>query len=104
MQIVFDEDADAAMLPGWMAQRYPQLAPIETTDSYPGKAVSASPNVSAEDRQAVKQALLDLSESGHASDISFELNVDGFEEAQPEDFRGHMPLLENLYGFSLSGQ
>lgn len=104
VQIVFDEDADAAMLPSWMAQRYPQLTPIRTTDTYPGKTILASPNVSAEDRQAVKQALLDMAESDYASDISFELNVDGFEEAQPENFRGHMNLLDNLYGFSLTGQ
>lgn len=104
VQIVFDEEADAAMLPSWMAERYPQLVPIQTTENYPGKTVSASPNVSAEDREAVRQALLDAAESDYMPDISFELNVDAFEPADPEDFEGHISLLDNLYGFSLTEQ
>lgn len=104
VQIVFDQDADAAMLPTWMAQRYPQLVPIEKTDDYPGKAMSASPNVSAEDREAIRQALLDAAESDSMADISFELQVNAFEPADPETYRGHMELLENLYGFTLKEQ
>lgn len=102
VQIVFDEEADAAMLPSWMAERYPQLVPIRTTENFPGKTVSASPNVSAEDREAVRQALLNAAESDYMPDISFELNVDAFEPADPEDFRGNISLLDNLYGFSLT--
>lgn len=104
VQIVFDQDADAAMLPSWMSERYPQLVPIQTTENYPGKAVSASPEVSAEDREAVRRALLDAEDSDYMPDISFELNVDAFEPADPEDFRGHISLLDNLYGFSLKEQ
>lgn len=102
VQIVFDQDADAAMLPSWMADRYPQLTPIQPTENYPGKTVSASPNVSAADREAVLQALLEAEESDYMPDISFELQVEAFEPATPEDFRGHMQLLENLYGFTLT--
>lgn len=104
VQIVFDQEADAAMLPSWMAQRYPQLVPIRQTDPYPGKTLAASPGVSAEVREAVTQALLNAAESESMADISFELKVDGFEPANPEDFRGHMQLLENLYGFTLEEQ
>lgn len=104
VQIVFDQDADAAMLPSWMSERYPQLVPIQTTENFPGKAVSASPDVSAEDREAVRRALLDAEDSDYMPDISFELNVDAFEPADPEDFRGHISLLDNLYGFSLTEQ
>lgn len=104
VQIVFDQEADAAMLPSWMAERYPQLVPIQPTENYPGKAISASPNVSAEDREAVTRALLDAAESDVMADISFELKVDGFEPAEPEDFEGNMLLLENLYGFTLKEQ
>lgn len=101
VQIVFDQQADAAMLPTWMAQRYPQLVPIQKTDDYPGKALSASPRVSEEARKAITEALLNASESEYMPDISFELQVDGFEPAEPEDFHPHMQLLENLYGFTL---
>ncbi len=104
VQIVFDQEADAAMLPSWMAERYPQLVPIQPTNNYPGKAISASPNVSAEDREAVTRALLEAAESEVMADISFELKVDGFEPAEPEDFEGYMRLLENLYGFTLKEQ
>lgn len=104
VQIVFDQDADAAMLPSWMAQRYPQLVPIQKTEDYPGKALSASPHVSESDRQALREALVQAAESDTMADISFELQVNGFEAASPEDFRPHMELLENLYGFTLENQ
>lgn len=101
VQIVFDQEADAAMLPTWMAQRYPQLVPIKKTDDYPGKAVLASPRVADNAREAVREALLNAAESESMADISFELQVQGFEPAEAADFEGHMQLLENLYGFSL---
>lgn len=104
VQIVFDQEADAAMLPSWMAERYPQLVPIQPTENYPGKTVSASPNVAAEVRETVTQALLDAATSDNMPDISFELQVDGFEPASADDFRGHQQLLENLYGFTLTEQ
>lgn len=104
VQIVFDQEADAAMLPSWMAQRYPQLAPIQTTDDYPGKVVLASPEVDTETRETVTQALIDAAESDYMPDISFELQVQGFETVEAADLQGNMQLLENLYGFTLKEQ
>jgi len=100
VQMVFDQQADAAMLPTWMAKRYPQLVPIKQSAEYPGKAFSASPSVSEADRQAITKALLALNESDLMSDIRVEMEVDGFEPASPGDFEGDMDLLRNLFGFS----
>lgn len=101
VQMVFDQQADAAMLPTWMAKRYPQLVPIKQSEEYPGKALSASPNVSQADRDAIRKALLELNDSDRMPDIRVEMEVDGFEPAAPEDFKGDSKLLDSLLGFSL---
>lgn len=101
VQIVFDQQADAAMLPTWMAQRYPQLVPIQRSDDYPGKAISAAPHMEDSAKQAITEALVALADTELMADIRFEMQVESFEPASPEDYAGHMQLLENLYGFSL---
>ena len=42
VEIVFAGEADAAMVPTWLRDQYPNLIPVITTREFPGPAVSAS--------------------------------------------------------------
>ena len=62
VEIVFAGEADAAMVPTWLRDQYPNLIPVITTREFPGPAVSASSDVPADVQTAVKDALLKLHE------------------------------------------
>ncbi len=99
VEFVFAQEADAAMVPGWLAERYPNLAPISRTEEFPGPAVSASPNVSETARQDIADALLKMHEDESVYEALVELNISRFEAASATDFEGYGELLSVFYGY-----
>jgi ABC-type phosphate/phosphonate transport system substrate-binding protein len=97
---VFADEADAAMIPTWLKDQYPNLTPVKTSQSYPGQCVSASPAVPAEIRDKVKQALLKLDTDAEASKLLFELGVTKFVPATAKEYEGDDALLKNSFGFN----
>ena len=59
-ELIFSGETDAAMVPSYIAQTYPNLVPIATTREFVGRAFSAGPNVPADVRKKVTEALLRL--------------------------------------------
>ncbi len=99
VEIVFDGSADAAMVPTWLAQRYPNLYPIYDSETFPGSAILASPDVSTETRDDIKQALLVLHEDDEAYTVLAELNISQFEEATSDMYRPHANMLRRIIGY-----
>ncbi len=96
---VFAGEADAAMIPTALKDQYPNLTPIKTSHSYPGQCVSASPDVPADLRQKVKDALLKLDTDANASKILFDLGVTRFVPASAAEYAGDDQLLKNFFGY-----
>ncbi|MEM9301094.1 MAG: PhnD/SsuA/transferrin family substrate-binding protein [Pseudomonadota bacterium] len=99
VEIVFAAEADAAMVPTWLAERYPNLLPMGTSEELPGAAVSAASSVPESARNEMREALLALHEDTEAYEVLVELNVTQFETATAADFAGFADLLRSFYGF-----
>lgn len=100
VEIVFAGEADAAMVPTWLSNEYPNLIPVITTREFPGAAVSAAPEVPADVKSAVKEALLRLHDDPALFEVLNELGIPQFVEANADEFKGSEQMLKNFYGYS----
>lgn len=99
VEIVFAGEADAAIVPTWLKNQYPNLIPIATSKEYPGAAISAAPTVPPEAKQAMKDALLKLHEDQGAYEVLAELGVTQFVEATAAEYDGDEKVLEGFFGY-----
>lgn len=100
VEIVFAGEADATLVPTWLRDQYPNLIPVITTREFPGAAISASPDVPAEVKTSVKDALLKLHEDPELYEVLSELGVQQFVEASAADYKGSEQMLKNFYGYN----
>jgi hypothetical protein len=100
VEIVFAGEADAALVPTWLRDQYPNLIPVVTTREFPGPAVSASPDVPAEVKEKVRAALLVLHEDPSLYEVLNELGMQQFIEANAAEYKGSELMLKNFYGYN----
>lgn len=100
VEIVFAGEADATMVPTWLRDQYPNLIPVITTREFPGPAVSASADVPAEVKAAVREALLKLHEDQALYEVLSELGMQQFVEANAAEYKGSELMLKNFYGYT----
>lgn len=96
---VFAGEADAAMIPTWLKDQYPNLTPVKTSHEYAGQCITASPDVPADLRDKVKDALLKLDTDADASKLLFELGVTKFVPATAAEYAGDEKILKNFIGY-----
>ncbi|HST26811.1 MAG TPA: PhnD/SsuA/transferrin family substrate-binding protein [Rudaea sp.] len=96
---VFGGEADAAMIPTWLKDQYPNLTPVKTSRSFPGQCITASPDVPADLREKVKDALLKLDTDADAAKLLFELGVTKFVPATAKEYAGDEQVLKNFIGY-----
>lgn len=99
IEIVFSMEAEAAIVPRNLAERYVNLEVIETSSEFPGITLSASPAVPATIRDEIRQALLVLHESDDHIAAVHELDIERFENAAPEEYEGLDEWLSEVVGF-----
>lgn len=97
VEMVFSAEADAAIAPDNLVARYPNLYPVQTSAEFPGLTLSAAPNVADDVRQTLIEAMTELhaNEDHHAA--LFELDIDRFVPADPEDFAGLEQWLSTVF-------
>lgn len=98
-EIIFAGEADAAIVPTWLAQRYPNLLPIAVAEPVPGPAISAAPDVPVSAREEVTRALLALHEDRELYEVLVELNISRFERADRAAYDGARELLTSFFGY-----
>jgi ABC-type phosphate/phosphonate transport system substrate-binding protein len=99
VEIVFAGEADAAVVPTWLKDQYPNLLPIETSREFPGAAITASSTLDAKVKEDIKGALIKLSEDPSVFDVLTELGISGFKEATAEEYNGAESMLKGFYGY-----
>ncbi|MBV6412438.1 MAG: PhnD/SsuA/transferrin family substrate-binding protein [Xanthomonadales bacterium] len=99
VEIVFAGEADATLVPTWLRDQYPNLIPVITTREFPGPAISASPDVPADVRTAVTNALLKLHEDQTLYEVLNEIGVQQFVAANAAEYKGSEQMLKNFYGY-----
>jgi len=96
---VFGGDDDAAIIPTWLKNQYPNLVTVKTTRQFAGTCVTASDDVPEEVRQKVKDALLKLDTDEQTAKLLIELGVSKFVPATPKDYEGNEKLLKAYLGY-----
>lgn len=97
VEIVFDGSADAAIVPNWMFDLYPNFATLSESEKIPGTTFTASPNVPKEAIEKFKEALLLLQGDDAAYDVLVELNTEGFVQPNLDDYKDLMKLLPGIF-------
>jgi len=99
VEIVFAGEADAAMVPTWLQNLYPNLYPVHQTREFAGPAISASPRLDPAIAEAVKQALLQLLDDPDMFDVLGDMGVSEFIEANAAEYAGSEAMLKPFYGY-----
>ncbi len=93
VEIVFDGSAQAAIVPNWMYNLYPNFSSLIESKKTPGATFTASPKVAKEVVEKFRSVLLSMSESDSAYDVLVELNTEGFKQPNLADYEGLTDLL-----------
>jgi hypothetical protein len=99
VEMVFSDETDAAMVPGYIAQTYPNLVPVATSRDFLGRAFSASPRVPMAVRQKVADAMLRLHKDQALFDVINELGATQFVPATAAEYAGNERLLRGVFGY-----
>ena len=98
LEIIFSMEADAAVSPVWLVERYQNLYPVYTSQVFPGLTLSASGSVSDEVKADIAAALLVLHEDESHFAALTELNATELIEAKAEDYTDYSKMLNHVYG------
>jgi len=99
VETVFAGEADAAIVPTWLKEQYPNLSAIKTSRAFPGSAFSAAPGLDAKIKQDIKVALLKLHENKDFYSALTELGTTKFVDANAAEYDGAQKMLKGFFGF-----
>ncbi len=97
VEIVFDGSAQAAIVPNWMFDLYPNFASLIESKKIPGSTFMASPNVPQEAINSFQEALISLQSDEAAFDVLVELNTDGFVKPNETDYDDAIKLVPGVF-------
>lgn len=97
VEIVFSQEADAAIVPNNLVSRYVNMAKVLTSQEFPGVTIAASPEVPADIQQEIQDALLALHEDEEHFAALNELDINQFIEADPAEYEGLEEWLSLVY-------
>jgi len=98
VEMVFSAEAEGAVAPDNLAQRYPNLYPVASSSEFPGLTLLASPDVPDDVAQNLIDAMTRLHEDPDHHAALFELDIDRFVAADPADYEGLETWLDSLFG------
>ncbi|MEO7251248.1 MAG: PhnD/SsuA/transferrin family substrate-binding protein [Arenimonas sp.] len=99
VEMVFAGETDGAMVPGYIAQTYPNLVSVATSRDFIGRAFSANPKVPPDLRKKVADALLRLHQDKSLYDVISELGASQFVPATAAEYAGSERLLRGVFGY-----
>lgn len=95
VEIVFDQSAQAAIVPDWMFELYPNFSSLIQSKQIPGSTFTASPDVPEEIVEKFQSVLLSMKDNNLAYDVLVELNTEGFKKPNILDYQGLTEVLPN---------
>lgn len=99
VEMIFADEADAAIVPRYIADLYPNLQEVTRSREFPGTAFMVAPQVPDEVATAVRDALLRLHENPDASVVLQEIGSTRFEPASATEYRGAEQMLRGFFGY-----
>ncbi|MFW5453544.1 phosphate/phosphite/phosphonate ABC transporter substrate-binding protein [Thioalkalivibrio sulfidiphilus] len=98
-QSAVDKRTVGAMLPTSLMANFPDLVPVYTTEQLPAPGISVSSRVSPDQRERIRQALLNAQNSPTGRAMLEALNVPNLEEAANDTYLGLETMLEGVWGY-----
>jgi len=95
VQQLWGGEVEGVVLPAELATDYPQFSFIVTSESMPGLAISAAPELAPELVEQLQQLLLALNQAEYIA-ILDELNVAALEAADAERFNGYAEWIRSV--------
>jgi hypothetical protein len=99
VEMIFSQETEAAMVPGYIAQIYPNLVVVNESREFTGRTLSAGGTVPADVRKAVTDAMLKLHEDNALYEVLSELGTAQFVAADRADYAGSERLLRGVFGY-----
>ena len=99
VEMVFAQEADAAMVQTYISDQYPNLVVVQRTRDFPGRALSASPAIPEDVRKAVSDAMLKLHEDEAFLNVLTEVGASKFEPATVAEYAGSEQMLKGFFGY-----
>lgn len=99
IEIVFSMEADAAIAPRTLAERYVNMVQVRTSREFPGVTLSASPSVPEDIQEEIREALLMLHDDPDHYSAVHELDIERFVEADPVEYEGLEQWLSGVITF-----
>lgn len=96
---VLDGSVDAAIIPSPLVGRYSGLNTVISTEPVPHMALSASPAVPKDVAQAVKNALLEATNTAAGKKMLKDLNIAYFENTSAKTYAGFADMLDGVFGY-----
>lgn len=97
VEIVFSQEANAAVVPHNLVSRYVNMANVLTSQEFPGVTIAASPDVPVDIQEEIRAALLTLHEDQEHFIALNELDINQFVEARPTEYEGLEEWLSLVY-------
>lgn len=92
-------DIDAAIIPSRLTSLHEQLNIVMTTEPIPHMCLSASPDVSPEVAETIRDALINAGETTEGKTMLAALKLEQFEAADKSTYDGYAALLKDVFGF-----
>ncbi|GAB2501781.1 phosphate/phosphite/phosphonate ABC transporter substrate-binding protein [Arenimonas alkanexedens] len=99
VEMVFSQETEAAMVPSYIAQLYPNLVSVSESREFTGRALSAGGTVPGDVREAVANAMLKLHEDDALYEVLVELGASQFVETSAAEYAGNESLLRGVFGY-----
>lgn len=99
VEMIFSQETDAAMVPNYIAQLYPNLVVISESREFTGRTLSAAGTVPSDVREAVAEAMLKLHEDPGSYEVLVELGAAQFVAADSADYADSEKLLSGVFGY-----
>lgn len=97
VEIVFDGSAEAAIVPNWMFDLYPNFASLIESEKIPGSTFMSSSNVPHDVVDSFQNALLSLQGDEAAFDVLVELNTEGFIKSDNASYDDVLKLAPGVF-------
>ena len=99
VEMIFSQETDAAMVPNYIAQLYPNLVSVSDSREFTGRALSAGGTVPSDVREAVADAMLKLHEDDTLYEVLVELGASQFVATNASEYAGSENLLRGVFGY-----
>lgn len=99
VDIVFAQEAMAAMVPLYIANQYPNLQSVHLSRALPGRSINAAKSVPADVSKAVANAMLNLHKNEQLIDVLTELGTAQFIPTSAAEIQGNEKMLRRVFGY-----